>query len=137
MRMAFIQAIPLPLCSRKAAICSVRHNPVLARMSAAPTTAVSTPTPVTDRILVRVDEQVKKSESGILLTKQTDKKQMTGTVVAVGPGRFSPEGVRESLDFYKPGDRIIWKDDFGADRFETLSGDAFLAIRAFSVIGKF
>lgn len=106
-------------------------------MSTAAETKVSIPTPINDRILVRVDEQAKKSEGGLLLTKQKEKKQMTGTIVAVGPGRFSPEGVRESLDFYQPGDQIYWKDEFGADKFETLSGEAFLAIRAFSVIGKF
>lgn len=106
-------------------------------MSTAAETKVSIPTPINDRILVRVDEQAKKSEGGLLLTKQKEKKQMTGTIVAVGPGRFSPEGVLESLDFYQPGDQIYWKDEFGADKFETPSGEKFLAIRAFSVIGKF
>lgn len=131
--MAFVNAVPLVVQARTAAVCSLRKKTA---MSTTAETKVSTPTPINDRILVRVDEQSKKSEGGLLLTKQKEKKQMSGTVVAVGPGRFSPEGVRESLDFYQPGDHIFWKDDFGADRFETLSGESFLSIRAFSVIGK-
>lgn len=114
-----------------------RRAPPSAVTASGTTTQVSTPTPLADRLLVRVDDKEDRTSGGIFLTDSGTEQCMTGTVVAVGPGRFSPEGVREELDFFKAGDKILWKDDFGAETITTESGESFLALRAFSVAAKF
>ena len=68
-------------------------------------------TPLGDRVIVRPDEREgeKKLASGILLPETADKeKLMTGTVVAVGPGKRDEDGERVPLDVQK-GDNVFFK----------------------------
>lgn len=136
--MAFTNYIPI-YTSRHACRATEPRHPIPRATTAATgaTTSVSTPTPLADRILVRVDEKSNQSTGGLFLTESGKSKSSTGTVIAVGPGRFSPEGVREGIDFYQPGDKVLWKDEFGAETVQTESGESFLALRAFSVVAKF
>ena len=68
-------------------------------------------TPLGDRVIVRPDEREgeKKLASGIILPEAADKeKLMTGTVVAVGPGKRDEDGERMPLDVQK-GDSVFFK----------------------------
>lgn len=98
------------------------------------------PVPLNDRVLVRPDKAPEKSSGGLVLTVSDDsKKQRTGTVVDVGAGRYSPEGVqeREIMEMFQPGDKVLWKDEYGSESVVTDDGESLLALRAFSVVAKF
>lgn len=98
------------------------------------------PVPLNDRVLIRLDKAPEKSSGGLVLTVSDEsKKQRTGTVVAVGAGRYSPEGVqeREAVEMFEPGDKVLWKDEYGSEQVVTDDGESLLALRAFSVVAKF
>eukprot|EP00737_Agarophyton_chilense_P003680 gb/GEZJ01004372.1/.p4 GENE.gb/GEZJ01004372.1/~~gb/GEZJ01004372.1/.p4 ORF type:complete len:123 (-),score=21.48 gb/GEZJ01004372.1/:632-1000(-) len=90
--------------------------------------------PLSDRVLVRPDVLDAQSASGLFLAPSEQQKSTTGEVVAVGAGRYSTEGVLEPMPF-TPGDRVLWKDDFGAEPIE-FDGEQLVAFRAFSLVAK-
>eukprot|EP00177_Eucheuma_denticulatum_P008682 GFKZ01015785.1.p1 GENE.GFKZ01015785.1~~GFKZ01015785.1.p1 ORF type:complete len:216 (-),score=4.25 GFKZ01015785.1:408-1055(-) len=100
--------------------------------------SLTLPTPLVDRVLVRVDPPESKTSGGLILTTSDSAKsnQRTGTVVSVGPGRYSPEGQLEAIPV-KPGDRIMWKDEFGSEPVDTTAEHGeILSLRVFSVVAK-
>lgn len=67
--------------------------------------------PIGDRVLVKPDEKggEKKLASGIIVPESADKdKLMTGTVIAVGPGKHADDGKRIPMEV-KVGDDIVFK----------------------------
>jgi len=44
--------------------------------------------PLHDRVIVKVEETEKTTESGLILTQTSQEKSNRGMVVAVGPGRY-------------------------------------------------
>ena len=67
--------------------------------------------PLGDRVLVKPAEKAgeKKLASGIIIPESVDKdKLMMGEVVAVGPGKFSAEGKRLSMEV-RVGDTVLFK----------------------------
>ena len=67
--------------------------------------------PLSDRVLVKPSEKEgeKKLASGIILPATTDKeKLMTGTVIAVGPGKRNDVGDRLPVDV-SVGDIVVFK----------------------------
>lgn len=48
--------------------------------------------PLHDRVVVRVREAEKKTASGIVIPDNAQEKPTIGTVLSVGPGRYTPEG---------------------------------------------
>lgn len=100
--------------------------------------SLTLPTPLVDRLLVKVDAPESQTSGGLILTtSDSDKsKKRTGTVVSVGPGRYSPDGQLEAIPV-KPGDRIIWKDEFGSEPVDTTAEQGeMLCLRVFSVVAK-
>ncbi|MBU6214599.1 co-chaperone GroES [Patescibacteria group bacterium] len=80
--------------------------------------------PLGDRVVVKPAETggEKKLTSGLILPETVDKeKLLTGTVVAVGPGRYTDAGVRIPMDV-AAGDSIFfkkpWDDPFKLDGVE-------------------
>ncbi|MBI2409782.1 co-chaperone GroES [Candidatus Kaiserbacteria bacterium] len=68
-------------------------------------------TPLADRVLVKPDAKAgeKKLASGIILPETVEKdKLMTGTVVAVGPGKHGESGDRIAMEV-AVGDEIVFK----------------------------
>lgn len=130
---------------QRTAVTPLRRHVTIAATAAASqpaAAAVSTsmPFPLNDRLLVRVDESASTSAGGLLIAKGSDENRetpTTGTVLAVGPGRYSPDGFHESLDFFKEGDKILWKNDFGSETIRGTDGTEYLTLRAFSVIAKY
>lgn len=123
----------------------IPHLPVHTRTSARPavhprrlsvaTACAATPKPLHDRVLVRV-ESTDSSSGSILLSASAKEKKSMGTVVAVAPGRFSPEGVQEPMPV-QPGDRVVWKNDYGSETVDLGTEDEpLLALRVYSIIGK-
>lgn len=92
--------------------------------------------PLGDRVIVRVDDAADQTAGGLFLGGEKEKEERTGTVVAVGPGRYSPEGQLEAIGL-APGDHVLWKDDYGSEKIEgdTSEGE-LLALKVFSISAK-
>lgn len=66
-------------------------------------------TPLADRVVVQPMVKEEKSVSGIIIPDTVNKeKPAKGTVVAVGPGRYTDEGKRIPMDV-KVGDKVYFK----------------------------
>jgi len=64
--------------------------------------------PISDRVVVLPDEQVEQTVEGILTshTKQGEDRRITGTVIAVGKGRYGESGELIPMES-KVGDKVI------------------------------
>lgn len=98
--------------------------------------ASANPKPLFDRVLVRVDDKPTESAGGLLLLSDKGDKPKVGTVLAAGAGRFSAEGVREPIEI-SVGDKVLWKDEYGSESCVGENGEELLALRVFSIIGKY
>lgn len=123
-KMAFIPSIPfLASKTHRKQICTQRRTPKASIQ------------PLHDRVLIRPDAPESETASGLILTSsETEKKSTTGTVIAVGPGRYSGPGWHEPMDFAE-GDRVLWKDEYGAEIIP-VDGEDLLALRVFSISAK-
>ncbi len=63
--------------------------------------------PLDDRILIKPSEAEERTASGIFLPEGAKEKPMTGTVVAVGPGKLSDDGTR-AAPVVKKGDKVVY-----------------------------
>lgn len=82
--------------------------------------------PLYDRVLVKTDEQIEKTESGIILPVESRKKSNTGTVVGVG------EGTPATPMKVKVGDRVLYQRYAGLD--VEWEGNAYTMILAPEII---
>lgn len=122
--MAFLTSVSFPLRQARP-----QSAPICRR-----TRTITAVTPLFDRVLIRPDEADTESASGLILTSSPEEKATTGTVVAVGAGRYSTEGVKEPMDF-QPGDRVLWKDSYGSENISE-NGEDLIALRIFSIVAK-
>ena len=53
--------------------------------------------PLGDRVIIEVQEEVEQTAGSFLLTSASKEKSQTGSIIAVGEGRFLPNGARISL----------------------------------------
>lgn len=90
--------------------------------------------PLGDKILVKRDEGVDKTESGIYLPESAKDKPKTGTVQAVGTGALNTDtGERIPLNI-KKGDKIIFSSyagtevKLGKDTLLIMAEDDILAV---------
>ena len=90
--------------------------------------------PTGDRVVVRVDERETSTASGLFIAGNEQQKQRTGTVIGVAKGRFSSKGIRENIEF-QVGDRVLWKDSFGAEEFE-VEGKKHISLKAPSIVAS-
>lgn len=71
--------------------------------------------PLQDRILVRrLEEEAEKSAGGIILPDTAKEKPQEGEVIAVGPGRITDDGKRQTVEV-KEGDRILFAKYAGTE----------------------
>jgi chaperonin GroES len=64
--------------------------------------------PLHDRVLIRrVDEQEEQMRGGIIIPDTAKEKPQQGEVIAVGLGKYNPDGTRQPLDV-KEGDRVLF-----------------------------
>ena len=84
---------------------------------------------------MRVDKAARQTKGGLFLGGGSEKEECIGTVVAVGPGRYSQEGKIEEIHI-APGDQVMWKDDYGAEKVEGGPDEELLALKVFSVVAK-
>ena len=90
------------------------------------------PSALHDRVFVKVDETPNETAGGIFLPSSSTEPEKIGVVVAVGKGRYSPDGVQEPM-YVSPGDHVLWKDEFGMETVE-VDGEKLLALRMPSIV---
>ena len=83
--------------------------------------------PIYDRVVIKPDEQNKKTETGIILPPDTRKRSNSGVVVAVGDGTERPIPLT-------PGDRVIYQRHAGLDM--QWNGENYLVVLAHEIVAK-
>ena len=87
--------------------------------------------PLEDRVVVQANEAEQTTASGLVIPDTAKEKPQEGTVIAVGPGRFSDEGERIPLDI-NAGDTVVYSK-YGGTEIK-LGGDEYLILSARDVL---
>ncbi|MFA9477874.1 co-chaperone GroES [Phycisphaerales bacterium AB-hyl4] len=88
--------------------------------------------PLDDRVVVKPQEAEDRTAGGIYLPESAKEKPMTGTVVAVGPGKLSDEGKRTPVSV-KKGDVVLY-GKYGGTEIE-LDGETVMVLRESELLG--
>jgi len=86
-----------------------------------------------NRVMVKVQEEDKKSQGGIILPDTAEEKPFRGKVVAVGPGETNDSGV-EIKPEVKVGDRVIFSKYGGTEI--TDEGEEYLILSGSDIYAK-
>ena len=88
--------------------------------------------PLDDRIVVRPNEAEERTASGLVIPDTAKEKPQQGTVLAVGPGRWSDdEGKHFALDG-KEGDTVLYSKYGGTE--VTVNGEDLLILTSRDVL---
>jgi chaperonin GroES len=88
--------------------------------------------PLDDRIVVKPGEAEERTASGLVIPDTAKEKPQQGSVVAVGPGRWSDdEGKHFPLDI-KPGDTVLYSKYGGTE--VTYEGEDLLILTSRDVL---
>ena len=87
--------------------------------------------PLEDRVVVQANEAEQTTASGLVIPDTAKEKPQEGTVIAVGPGRFSDEGERIPLDI-SAGDTVVYSK-YGGTEIK-LGGEEYLILSARDVL---
>lgn len=77
--------------------------------------------PLGSRVFVKLDEKVDKTEGGIFLPDVAQRKQQSGTVIAVGPGGWQEDGTRAKVESVV-GQRVLFSKH-GPEKVNLPDGD--------------
>lgn len=92
--------------------------------------------PLGDRVLVKFDDNQKKTKSGLVLTESARRGQkIIGEVAAVGMGIFSQNGERIPMTV-KAGDKIMYAKDMAGDEIK-IGDEKFLLFNEHQLLGIF
>jgi chaperonin GroES len=82
--------------------------------------------PLHDFVAVKKDAAPAQTRSSIYMFETVEDKFVTGTVIGVGPGRVTSDGITLQLHV-KVGDRIVFSKSIGIE--VELNDDTFLLVR--------
>src|SRR4030095_4741935 len=88
--------------------------------------------PLHDRVLVRRIAEGEQSRGGIIIPDTARERPQEGEVVAVGGGKYPPDGGRQSLDV-RAGDRVLFGKYSGSEI--KLDGEELLIMREDEIFG--
>ena len=88
--------------------------------------------PLFDRVLVKRNEEVTRTKSGLFLPESATEKPMQATVLAVGQGKVSDDGTLSPL-IVKVGDQIIFGKYSGTEI--KVDGEDRLILREEDILG--
>jgi len=88
--------------------------------------------PLDDRVVLQPHEPEEKTESGIYLPESAQERPMTGTVVAVGPGKLSDDGSRTE-PAVKEKDVVLYGKYAGTEI--ELDGEDYVILRESELLG--
>ena len=88
--------------------------------------------PLDDRIVLKPTVAETKTASGIFLPESATEKPMTGTVIAVGPGKVNEDGSRTELTI-KAGDVVLYGKYAGTE--VDIDGEEHMIVRESELLG--
>jgi len=88
--------------------------------------------PLDDRVVIKPTEPEEKTESGIYLPESAQEKPMTGTVLAVGPGKLNDDGSRTQPSV-KEKDTVLY-GKFAGQEIE-LDDEDYVILRESEILG--
>jgi chaperonin GroES len=86
--------------------------------------------PLNDRVLIKRKTETE-SQGGIILTESAQEKQQQGTVIAVGPGKFTNDGKLQEMQV-KTGDTVFFAKYSGVE-FE-FDNEEFIVMREDDIV---
>ncbi|KAK9808992.1 hypothetical protein WJX72_007519 [[Myrmecia] bisecta] len=90
--------------------------------------------PVGDRVLIKVQEAADVTAGGVMLPDAAKEKPISGTVVAVGPGKRSEDGSRKAMKVAE-GDHVLYFK-YAGDAMETPKGEKYTVVHESDVLCK-
>lgn len=90
--------------------------------------------PLGDRILILPDVIEEKTKGGIIIPEKAKERPVRGTVITVGPGRWSEELQAYVPPSVNPGDEVLYSQFAGTDI--TVDGGQYVIMRSDDVFGK-
>jgi chaperonin GroES len=88
--------------------------------------------PLDDRVVIKPTEPEEKTESGIYLPESAQERPMTGTVLAVGPGKLNDDGSRAAPSI-KENDTVLY-GKFAGSEIE-LDDEDYVILRESEILG--
>ena len=88
--------------------------------------------PIDDRVVIQPTEAKNQTDSGIILPESAQEKPLTGTIIAVGPGKLNDDGSRSELSV-KVGDTVLF-GKYGGTEVE-LDGEEVKILRESEILG--
>ena len=90
--------------------------------------------PIQDRVVVKRSKAEEKTESGLYIPEDAQKKLVEGIVLAVGNGKMLEDGTVRRLDV-KEGDRVLFGKYTGTE--VKIDGEDQLILREDEILGVF
>ena len=88
--------------------------------------------PLDDRIVVKANEAEERTASGLVIPDTAKEKPQQGSVLAVGPGRWSDDTGKHSPLDVKVGDTVLYSKYGGTE--VTIDGDDLLILTSRDVL---
>lgn len=90
-------------------------------------------TPLADRVIVKPAQAEEKTKGGIILPDTAKEKPIEGSIVAVGPGRFSENEGKVIPMTVKVGDKVLYGKYSGTE--VAIEGEEYLIMRESDIFG--
>jgi len=88
--------------------------------------------PLRDRVFVKFSSEEEKTAGGLFIPDTAKEKPQKGTVIAIGPGKITDDGKRQSMDV-KVGNIILF-DKYAGSKIR-MDDEDYLIIRDEDILG--
>ena len=88
--------------------------------------------PLRDRVLVKFSTEEEKTAGGLFIPDSAKEKPQRGTIIAVGSGKITDDGKRQSMDV-KVGDTVLF-DKYSGSKIR-IDDEDYLIIREEDILG--
>jgi chaperonin GroES len=90
--------------------------------------------PLSDRVLIKVDETMEVTTGGLVLPDSAREKPMSGQVMSVGPGKMEEDGSVEEMAVLE-GERVVYFK-YAGDNMETTDGSKYVVVHEQDIMCK-
>jgi chaperonin GroES len=114
----------------------IREDDLIGVLPRSGATAADVPElqPLSDRVLLKVQDVADVTAGGVLLPDSAKEKPIAGTVVATGPGRREEDGTRKEPRVAQ-GDQVLYFK-WAGDAMETPSGEKYVVVHEQDILCK-
>jgi chaperonin GroES len=88
--------------------------------------------PLRDRVLVKFSSEEEKTAGGLFIPDSAKEKPQRGTIIAVGSGKITDDGKRQSMDV-KVGNTVLF-DKYSGSKIK-IDDEDYLIIREEDILG--